>query len=1668
MTIKSKNSLSEEDSSFEKKPNLSFEFFRAEDMLHLKYYFFNAMDGAEDKDEKLDKNYIYKLDSDQEMLVYVCIPSQHIAEDLFTGFPPFTDPLTVIAKKSFLAGKSWLAFRTLQKKIHKESLLNWEENFELITLDPFIKSNDGNVLEKIANEFGKINEVKKVDETQFNFIKKKEEYWPLTKFEIPYKMYLSPIAEPLSEKNKLDRKDGHFSFLKDNKSNVPYNDKGIKIIRPWENRLVFKDLNNIVTNPRFKVVHYFGQDSIDAGIEFLPAPIHREELKGLTMLPETDRDVVSDFFETSVLGGSIHFKYKNEDPLKHAVVAWEQDVKNARDNYVSITYRAIDVFTGLKLLISLVAERKYLKGICYLQKRYFINYSEKEKTYSDSLVVSKVPFTKIIPKSKGSYFSPVSVFATNNGSYLVAEEGSETANPGSQPCSTLLNFEYIGIDKDGKEHPFTSKIVFLMAETYQITKGVYKYEHEKEKEAYGITSGAIKIKHIGHLNPKYRKDLSPDQPYVFGIKKTFSDANKEVLKKTLVDLRTYITANISCFKININSPLTYGKIEALKKEKLIDQHSSNASYKTKDILMFSEGLNESLTGSDNFLYDFPIIPKLYFAEVIISQIDQLEGHSKYRLVDFADSYLKGNVEIDEPSNTNIYRLLFRMISLDANGKTIAKPLNDFFSNNYKSAGGMVNPGITISNLSVLNNGITYNEDHNKGAAKSTNSLTGIPTTLNTTSIFSSLDAEILGIPIREIVSSAFPIDDMPVFAFLEEAEKSIEKVNSLIAEFENTYKGWKKEYDDLQSQIKNLINEVKSLETKIKSFLKGEASVWFETLLEVSRAKEFYESAENIAKVYTENADNFKKLAKIPTAIIQETGIDIKTYLDALISKKLDELLLKDNLQKSIDNLLEKVIKVPAYTPEYLSTVIVIYCQDKKLADLSKLATEISRLKDTFSDEKTKHYNALINGIREAISFQAEIIIGQKELIKKQLENTINTIPTAVKTIVQPLIAQIGNYQKILAIYKLKDIHDNYHKIYSDFKGEYYNALSVKLKIVEPTKTLFDIAQIEASLTKKLIEEIDQISGLVPEVKAFTDWLKEKVQNNKQILSTGYELLRTNVEEQVLVQLLPYLNIVNQLNKIINDERKKLEKQLKSLMDMETLARNFVRTKIDQVKNEIENKKNDLIKYARGTSEYIAAYEFVTGSQRLIKKLEEISKQDLNYSFRTKKFRKASIGNIISFVPDSSTELSVKVKYQLEFDITELNQAPRIAKQSFLSDSYLKNFKIGFLQLIYMDFEQVRFLTGSEIKDDFQVKIRGVKFAGCLDFVQAFQEYLNTISNNLVFEITANWARVAYAISLPGFTAGYFNFFNFNLSAVLTLPFDPKKSLQFQFGFGSPLNKFGITVAGVFGGQGYFNLIAEPKRGIVGMEVVLEFGAIFNLNAGPISGTAYLVGGIYIKKYDSVYDIRAYILAVGRFNIIGLFSANLSFYLGLHENGDCLEGVCTVTASKRFTRWLEVSVSCTYPKTLRGTKKSNNNESFSNKVLNEGEKDTDAVLIRGSNLSRKRHYQGDEISLILEFPENAEVPRWEIIDEKDHKIITGSFEPNRNKANKTQLASLSLEVNKLKPGTYHLHLHGYDKKFNIAVVDENRDIIAADMIDSVKSKDKRYNYYASYYKKLQD
>lgn len=180
------------------------ELLRQSDLLHLKYFFYNA---------KILGNHIQAENARLPLFVYVQIPIQHIGEELQDVRDEILKRSDFQKKKSFSGDHSKLGFKLKEGQkqllLTSESLLNWSANFQLVTLDDYaLKSKNTftlyqGVLKRIKAEFSTPPDKNMLTWHQ-NFANNGDILGPLTKFELPYKMFLSPIAEPTTDLNNPD------------------------------------------------------------------------------------------------------------------------------------------------------------------------------------------------------------------------------------------------------------------------------------------------------------------------------------------------------------------------------------------------------------------------------------------------------------------------------------------------------------------------------------------------------------------------------------------------------------------------------------------------------------------------------------------------------------------------------------------------------------------------------------------------------------------------------------------------------------------------------------------------------------------------------------------------------------------------------------------------------------------------------------------------------------------------------------------------------------------------------------------------------------------------------------------------------------------------------------------------------------------------------------------------------------------------------------------------------------------------------------------------------------------------------------------------------------------------------------------------------------------------
>ncbi len=1649
---------------------LTCELFRFRDMLHLKYYFFNV--NAEDSASQ-GKLITHNGMSETPIYLYVELPPQHISQEFLEieRTPKFRKDFKKM--RSYLAGKSWLAFKVnqvdkknVEVKLDGTDLLDWNNKFSLITLDDVLFVKDPTSANHAANwrikpsdldaqceaitnlvlniisvykEKHKTSEsehnrlelynsgsdfFETKDGTGFNYSEKEPNKIgiPLSTFEVPYKMMLSPIN---------DTDPGRYVF----DSNVLqslYTKKGVHISEIWHNNLKYAKITGEKTDPRFKIVNYLNahiddHDKVDDVIvKLLPAPINRMDLHNLTLLPEKERDVTSKQFEISALGISASLNYSHPDPLHHSLVAWNQEIKYAWDNFASVTYRAIDLFTGFKVLVTVLIERTYVDKVSFMRKRYFVSFAEREKVYGykfqkpfderdetpdqkkrreewekeQKATVSRTPFEKIIALSEGAYFKPVCLpklkdklnddeeeFIPDQFTNYVNTVLKEGTNNPLIPENNL-SFKYIGIDKEGKEHTFTSKMSIVFSERYTITKGKFKYvdEYGQSKEK---TSGEVDFKYIGQLDPALivkgtgcdiGVDVKPDEGerlYEFSRTEVFDNLiDRDKIKESISQARRIFTFKseklaidrIKQFEQVVKGSLTYAKIDGLRikngsANSIITATSTATTFETNNLFLFSE-LNDGHDPKDRpYLKMHPLVPDLFQANVIIPQIDQIEGQSMLREVEFAKDYVDGYRDLDIPFDENNKYLFFQL----------RKKQTDFFKDNFRKAGGMVDPGISITHVSALDKGISYNDLHNRigEQSQSNKNLKAVSsaTAISSVSIFGEADAQIVGIPLRAIIDVFLSEADIPVFKFKQDLDDALNQFEKLKREFANLtgilgdlqaqYEATKRQYEDAKAQYEKAVALVEQLR-------KMSLYEWVETLVqqkELIYACGFHHQAiEAFYKVET-------------AALIAECTKNLKINAVALTS--LFEDFRKAVMDKPLADAEKKAAEIiknfEGYSEEVVAVLIVEFIKQNKTLnnelrnisdpspflkawkEVSKQFTEDTRLYQNL--RKWDNYIKTIENLSQ--QYQKELTkIGEKAqeginralyALPEQLAKLINKIPGIdivgkenVATFVKVLI-EIETAKNTLGMFETEMRKLNYQGL-EKLIFEYRSKFCLPKDIAKLETEFLTYSE---SFKANVIQTQTALNNQFKTVKDTLTSLKNQCADPVKDVITKFEDYAQKINEYQAYILLPEydsseLNTVqdalNVFEKSANDFKKKLDQEYLDTVvkarglqldfsKYENQYKSFVTDALKQLKAEIDKKEQEIKAALSDIETYNNALQEFNQLKLIYARLSQPVNMELNYNYSYNKFRRASFAGVIDFIPNKNkTQLTVDVSYATQFQLTDLNPDGLKVTNSYHTKSSLSDFKIGLAQIIFVDFASVSFISGSDVKDDFMVKIRSVDFGGIMTFVDAFKEYLKSLDNNLVFDLNTTRAQIGYGISLPSITAGAFNFFNLSLSALLVLPFDPKKSLQMQFGFGNELNKFGITVSGIFGGQGYFILIAEPKRGIIALVIVLEFGAIFNLNLGVASGTAYLVGGIYIRreKLSSGRDLiecHAYILAVGRLRIVGLFSASLTFYVGLHGDGHILKGVATVTASKRFSRFFEISVSVSYEKILKGAKR---------------------------------------------------------------------------------------------------------------------------------------------------
>jgi hypothetical protein len=200
--------------------------------------------------------------------------------------------------------------------------------------------------------------------------------------------------------------------------------------------------------------------------------------------------------------------------------------------------------------------------------------------------------------------------------------------------------------------------------------------------------------------------------------------------------------------------------------------------------------------------------------------------------------------------------------------------------------------------------------------------------------------------------------------------------------------------------------------------------------------------------------------------------------------------------------------------------------------------------------------------------------------------------------------------------------------------------------------------------------------------------------------------------------------------------------------------------------------------------------------------------------------------------------------------------------------------------LVRAKFGAFSFRSGSGRKPEVDVVFEGLEFVGVLAFVETLLNLipLDGFSDPPFLDVTTGGVTAGFSAALPEVAVGVFSLQNISLGASVRIPF-LGEAVTVGFEFCKRERPFTLAVA-FLGGGGFLGLRFAPK-GLVLLEMALEFGAVVALDFGVASGSVSAMGGVYLKLEGDAGSLTGYLRIRGEVDVLGLISASIELYMAL-------------------------------------------------------------------------------------------------------------------------------------------------------------------------------------------
>lgn len=124
---------------------------------------------------------------------------------------------------------------------------------------------------------------------------------------------------------------------------------------------------------------------------------------------------------------------------------------------------------------------------------------------------------------------------------------------------------------------------------------------------------------------------------------------------------------------------------------------------------------------------------------------------------------------------------------------------------------------------------------------------------------------------------------------------------------------------------------------------------------------------------------------------------------------------------------------------------------------------------------------------------------------------------------------------------------------------------------------------------------------------------------------------------------------------------------------------------------------------------------------------------------------------------------------------------------------------------------------------------------------------------------------VGYGFNEPFLPMGPILLQNIGFTISAVLPFDDRQA-EFRFTFATATKPFLVSMP-PYGGGGFVGIRANA-RGVIALEIQMEFGAVVPIRFGPLSGSGRVTAGIYMLSYsDGDRRLEGFLHAVGEGHI---------------------------------------------------------------------------------------------------------------------------------------------------------------------------------------------------------